>query len=164
MGGSFSHASSLRDGGGALVIVCPEGSCGSNVAGLWLADLERDTVALLSPDVVGAWQAEGDRVVYVDNRGAVFTALLDRAALRLGTPTPLFDGVQANQIAAEMQMDTDGTLLYRVGEASSGENEQIYWVDRDGRSEPVQDDWWGDFASLALSPDETLLAFTDESS
>ena len=163
LGGTPSHLDPLRGHSGALMITCPTGSCGPGTGVLWLVALERDTLAVLREDVVRAWHTADDQVVYVDTRGAVFAAPLDREALTLGTPTPLFDGVRASVITAEILLDVDGTLLYRQGSGSGTRvNEQVVWVDRTGQPTPVDADWLGDFETLALSPDESRLAITDE--
>jgi Tol biopolymer transport system component len=119
---------------------------------------------MLVEGVGRAWHVDDEHVVYVDPRGAVFAAELDRRAMSLGTPVPLFDGVQAGAASAQMVLDTDGTMIFRRGSASGqSDPEQVVWVDRTGRPTPVDEAWRGDFETLALSPDETLLAVTDES-
>jgi hypothetical protein len=60
-----------------------------------------------------------------------------------------------------MVVGSDGTVLYRRGAASATVKNQVVWVDRRGDVTPVDRDWTGDFRSLALSPDETMLAVTE---
>jgi serine/threonine-protein kinase len=162
--GALLSLSALPGGWGALLVACPgTTSCPPSTTTLLLVDLERDTIAQLAEEVAGAWPMGEDRVVYVDARGAVFAAELDRDGEALGTPVPLFDGVALNQGWANMVVGADGTVLYRRGEASAAVKNQIAWVDRNGDATPVDRTWTGNLQSLALSPDETMLAVTEAS-
>lgn len=159
--GSLLNVTAIPGGWGALVVACPGAqACPPNTPTLLLVDLERDTIALLADEVAGAWPMGEDRVVYVDSRGAVFAATLDRNGTALGTPVPLFDGVALNQGWANMVMGPDGTILYRRGEASASINNQVVWVDRSGGVTPVDRNWTGNLQSMALSPDATMLGVT----
>ncbi|MDX1675768.1 MAG: protein kinase, partial [Longimicrobiales bacterium] len=149
------HASPL-EGGGALLSSCTDGSCSGNR--LYILDLERDTVEALADDVLRAWQVTGEHVVYVDRRGGVFLARLDRDALELAPPVPLFDGVATTDRTAQMVVGADGTLLYVRGQALASRH-TVVWVDRAGEIEPVDPTWELDaFISLALSPSDDRLA------
>ena len=145
--GSVLRVSGLVGGGGALMIGCDGSTCPPGTAHLFLLDFARDTIAPLIPEVVAAWHVEKGRVVYVDARGAVFTAALDRDALALGPATPLFDGVFGSSGGREMQLDRDGTILYRRGgtiwTGVEGEfpNTELVWVSRSGEVTPVDPGW-----------------------
>jgi hypothetical protein len=145
------------DGVGALLSTCTSGSCSANR--LFLLDLDRDTIQALADNVLRAWQVD-DRVVYVDRRGGVFTARLDRGGLRLEPPLPLFDGVATTDREAEMVVGADGTLLYVRGRAPASQY-TVAWVDRDGEVEPVDPGWEaGTYTTLALSPSDDRLALS----
>ena len=151
------HASRLP--GGALLSSCTDGSCTGNR--LFLVELERDTIQPLADDVLRAWRVPGGRVVYVDRRGGVFSARLDRAALRLEPPVPLFDGVATTDRTAEMQLGANGSLLYLRGQAVASQH-SVVRVDRQGRAEPVDPGWEADdFITLSLSPQDDRLAVSE---
>jgi predicted Ser/Thr protein kinase len=148
------HLSPLS-GGGVLLCTCTNGSCSANR--LLLIDLDRDTIQALADDVLRAWQVD-DRVVYVDRRGGVFAARLDRDGLRLEPPVPLFDGVATTDREAEMVVGPDGTLLYVRGQAPASQY-TVVWVGRDGTVEPVDPGLGtGVYTTPALSPSGDRLA------
>jgi serine/threonine-protein kinase len=62
-------------------------------------------------------------------------------------------GVQSG--ARDFAVSASGTLAYLTGAADRG---TPAWVDRDGESTPIEEDWEGDFTSMALSPDGTRAA------
>jgi tRNA A-37 threonylcarbamoyl transferase component Bud32 len=148
------HLSGLP--GGALLSSCTDGSCTRNR--LFLVDLERDTIQPLIDNVLRAWHVLSDRVVYVDRRGGVFSARLNRETLRLDPPVPLFDGVATTDRTAEMEIGANGLLLYVRGQAVASRR-SVVWVDREGRAEPVDAGWGADeFLTTALSPQGDRLA------
>ena len=153
------HASGLIEGGAVLVSSCTDASCAAYR--LSLVDIEGGRTGPLADNVLRSWHVEGDWAVYVDRSGAVFTARLDRDALRLGPPVPLFDGVATVgtvPTTPEMHLGADGTLLYRRGGAAATQF-RVVWVDREGNFEPVDPSWGrDDFVDLSLAPSGDRLA------
>ena len=154
------HMSGLPGGWGVLVSACVN-SCPAGTK-LSLLDLESDTVVTLADDVVRAWPAPDERVIYLTRSGAVFAARLDRERRRLGPPTPLFDGVRVSSDAnGEMHVAPDGRALFVRGSAGTGSYVPSV-VDREGRalnyarqSLPPQP-----YSSVVLSPDTRKVAVT----
>ena len=154
------HMSGLPGGWGVLVSACVN-SCPAGTK-LSLMDLEADTVVKLADNVVRAWPAPDERVIYLTRSGAVFAAKLDRERRRLGPPTPLFDGVRVSSDAnGEMHVAPDGSALFVRGSAGTGSYVPSV-VDRQGRalnyarqSLPPQP-----YSSIVLSPDARKVAVT----
>jgi serine/threonine-protein kinase len=174
--GAPLQISGLVGGGGVLVVGCRSpgdvetvGTCPPGTAVLSLIDHRRDTIHALADEVVRAWEVEEGRIVFADARGTVFTAPLDRDALSLGIPIPLFDGVQGSAGSGEMQLARDGSVLVRRGPTASGddagqvENTEFVWVSRSGEIIPVDPGWRFDFGGAnygwRLSPDGSRVAF-----
>jgi serine/threonine-protein kinase len=157
------HASGLPGGGAALVTSCTTSGCVEYQ--LFVVDVERDTIGVLTDAVIRAWPGPDGRVIYVRPDGSVFAARLDRRALRLGPPVPLFDGVATTgvlPVVPHMQVGVDGSLLYTRGQSSSGEYRAV-WVERQGAAEPVDPAWRpGVLNYPALSPDGDRLAIVIE--
>jgi Tol biopolymer transport system component len=154
------HASGLPGGGAALVSSCTDAGCIEYR--LYLVDLDRDTTVVLAEGVLRAWPAPDGQVIYVRLDGSVFAARLDRRAMSLGPPVPLFDGVAITStipVSAHMQVGADGSLLYARGQGASIGGFRAVWVDREGAVEPVDTTWEpGPLNFPALSPDGRNLA------
>jgi serine/threonine-protein kinase len=151
------HLSRLA-GSGALLSSCTDASCSGNR--LYLVETERDTIHALADDVLRAWEVPGGFVVYVDRRGGVFAAELDRNGMRLEPPMPLFDGVATTDRTAEMEIGPDGSLIYLRGQSVASQH-TVVWVDREGRAEPFDRGWGAaDFVTLSLSPGDDRLALS----
>ena len=134
-----------------------KGSLGSNQVGV--VDLRTgETTALadgsypryLPPGLIAIGVADGKLVV----------ARYDARKRRLtDTPVVMQDDVQDEIANGTVQFDVaeNGTLVYQRREA--GEI-GVVWVDRSGRSTPVDTTLKGDFFDVALSPDATQLALS----
>jgi len=74
-----------------------------------------------------------------------------------GEPMPVIEGMRLGDLgAADLAVSETGTLVYATG-AGEGKTE-VVWVTRDGKAQPVDPDWQGQFAYPALSPDGKQLA------
>jgi serine/threonine-protein kinase len=84
---------------------------------------------------------------------------LDRLAIR-GTAQVLATGVSWRlNGATDLAVSASGTLAYVPGPRRSDPAELV-WIDRQGRVEPAEPGWKGDFATLALSDDGSHVAIS----
>ncbi|MEQ1857133.1 MAG: protein kinase [Longimicrobiales bacterium] len=98
--------------------------------------------------------AESGHIVHATAAGTLMAAPFDVRRLELTGPSvPLLEGVAVDNTArAQFALSQSGTLLYGIGAGSASE---LVWVSRDGRVEPVDETWTGEFGSPSLSPDGT---------
>ena len=156
---NFGYVGALPGSRGALVSLCPE-ACGQSIA-LAVLDFEADTTRILMDEVVRGWYTPTGHIMYVRRDGAVFAAPFDLDALELTGPgIPLFANVVVNVTSPELAVAWDGTVLYGEGAAAAAATgRSLVWVDRTGRSEPVDSTMRpGAYRTLALSPDDDRIA------
>jgi len=154
------HMSGLPGSWGVLVSACVN-SCPAGTQ-LSLLDLKADSVVRLAENVVRAWPAPHDHVIYLTRDGGVYASKLDRGARTLGPPTPLFENVRVSSDAnGEMHIAPDGRALFVRGQASSASYRPTT-VTRDGRSEAVIGPSAGpqSYLNVTVAPDGRRLAFT----
>ncbi len=103
-----------------------------------------------------------DRIIYVTENGTLMLVPFDlRTGKVSGNPVTIAQGVRvgANQ-ASDFDVLADGTLVYVTG--SSGLDRELVWVDRQGKVTQVDPSWRGRFYHVALSPDGTRVAVSQE--
>ncbi|MBI1966867.1 MAG: protein kinase [Gemmatimonadetes bacterium] len=140
---------------GALVTVWRGVLASADIAVL---DFASGRTRVLTRGVQAHYAAPG-YLVYVTADGKLWVAPFDQGRLALSGPAiPILEGVRIDQTSgtAQFALSATGTLLYQT--TGSGEREQLVWVDRGGRVTPIDSSWWGQFNSLALSPDGRRLA------
>ena len=64
--------------------------------------------------------------------------------------------VDASSGSAQFSIGDNGTLAYMSGGGAG--SAQVVWIDRTGKRTPVDSAWRGQFADVALSPDNSQLA------
>jgi serine/threonine-protein kinase len=97
-------------------------------------------------------------LLYVTPNRTLMVVPFDQRSMKVtGTPIALANGMRIGQFgAADVAVSQSGTLLYGIG---GGEGKQeLVWVGRDGKAQPVDPNWTGTFFSPALSPDGKQLA------
>jgi hypothetical protein len=84
----------------------------------------------------------------------------DQNAMKItGEPIALVEGVRVTPSSTvDLAVSENGTLLYTRG-AGAGK-EELVWVTRDGKAQPVDPDWEGTFSEPSLAPDGRRLAVT----
>jgi serine/threonine-protein kinase len=71
----------------------------------------------------------------------------------------LVEGIRVGTYAvADLAVSETGTLMYATGAGTS--KQELVWVTRDGKAQPVDQAWQGQFAEPAISPDGKQLAVT----
>jgi Tol biopolymer transport system component len=99
-------------------------------------------------------------LLYVTTARTLMVAPFDQDAMKItGDATPLVEGVRVSPSSAvDLAVSDKGKLLYTRGAGT--ENEELVWVTRDGKAQPVDPDWQGTFSEPSLSPDGRRLAVT----
>jgi serine/threonine-protein kinase len=157
----FVRATALPGGRGVLFIGCTSFPCIESEA--WVLDLRTLEPRILVEQVGGAWYVPTGHLVYVRRDGGVFVAPFDLGTMEISGPAiPAFDGVRTLQGLADMQVGTNGTVLYVAGEAmASTAVSEVVWVDRTGNESRIDPNWPIRVVAnggLSLSPDGTQLA------
>jgi Tol biopolymer transport system component/predicted Ser/Thr protein kinase len=92
-------------------------------------------------------------VVYM-HEGTLFAMPFDLNRLEVtGQPAPILEGVAASPGvgAAQLSFSETGNLVYVAGRGG-GQNVSIYWMDRDGKFQPLRETP-SNYLNLAFSPD-----------
>jgi serine/threonine-protein kinase len=156
-GGGTGHPVALPGARGVLFQLCASSCVTMSVHVL---DLRTGKEKPLVNDAVQAWYLPDGRLFYVRRDGVGLIAPFDLDRLEItGTAVPVLDGVaiSANFGFAQLAWSNSGTLTYVRGNGGTTENILVR-VSRDGAVVPVDTGWYGEFNSIALSPDGRRLA------
>ncbi|HZI28184.1 MAG TPA: protein kinase [Gemmatimonadaceae bacterium] len=101
-----------------------------------------------------------DAIVFVTATGQLQSVRIDPDRLRvIGEPVTIAEDIEIMVDAMDVTMSSRGTLIF--GTRSTIEDRaELTWTARDGSSRVIDPAWFGDFQSLALSPDGSRLAVT----
>ncbi len=131
--------------------------CGGNCAiksAVYLYDFATDSARVLVRQAAGAWYSPTGHLLYTSREGGLYAAPFDLDRLTVtGGAVPVLDGVDPTRFT----LSASGAALYTV-DRSALEPSTLVWVDREGRSEPVDTAWRGQFEYPALSPDGRSVA------
>jgi len=118
-------------------------------------DVASGRVTVLTRGVRALYAPTGHLVV-LQGDGSLAAVHFDPKGLSLGgRPTKVLEGVWVGGFAAlPMALSNTGTLLYQTAPP----DQQVVRVTRDGKPQPVDPAWSGQFNQLALSPDGRRLA------
>jgi Tol biopolymer transport system component/tRNA A-37 threonylcarbamoyl transferase component Bud32 len=137
---------------GVLLTTCP-GNC-AIASAIAVLDFAADTLRDLIADAAGAWYAPTGHLLYTARGGGLYAAGFDPRRLALTTGAiPVIPDVAP----ATFALSASGTVLYSVAAAGRA-SQTLVWVSRDGRSEPLDPDWRGEFEYPAISPDGRAVA------
>jgi serine/threonine protein kinase/Tol biopolymer transport system component len=97
-------------------------------------------------------------LLYVTTDRTLMVVPFDQNTMKItGEPTALVEGVRLTPSSTvDLAVSDKGTLLYTRG-AGTGKQELV-WVTRDGKAQPVDPDWQGTFGDPSLAPDGRRLA------
>jgi serine/threonine-protein kinase len=120
-----------------------------------VVSLETGEVTRLLPGGGHPRYAASGHILYGAN-GTLWAAAFDPARLELtGNPVPVVEEIVTKQSGAALfDIADNGSLVYVTG-AGSGTLLQMIWVERNGRSEPVDTVPAGAFLTPRLSPDDS---------
>ncbi len=132
----------------------------SSIADAELAVLELATgeVTPVVQGLYGRYIPTG-QLVYATSTGSLMSASFDASTGKmLGAPIAIVEKVQidASSGSAQFSISDNGTLAYMSGGGAG--SAQVVWIDRTGKQTPVDSAWRGQFADVALSPDNSQLA------
>jgi tRNA A-37 threonylcarbamoyl transferase component Bud32 len=138
---------------GFLFTSCP-GNC-ANATSIYAYDLAADSAHLLVPAAAGAWYSPVARqLLYTNRDGGLYAAGFDPRRMTLTSgAVPLLEDVEPTSFT----LSTSGAVLYTTGSAARSQAELV-WMDRDGRTTPLDSTWRGRFEYPSLSPDGRELA------
>jgi serine/threonine-protein kinase len=137
---------------GVLLTTCP-GNC-AIASAIAVLDLATGTVREVVADAAGAWYSPTGHLLYTARGGGLYAAGFDPRRLALTTgPVPVIPDVAPTTFA----LSTSGSALYSLA-AGAAAPSTLVWVSRDGRSEPLDPEWRGQFEYPAISPDGKAIA------
>jgi eukaryotic-like serine/threonine-protein kinase len=120
-------------------------------------DLKSGKHRVLTRGVYARYVAPGYLVVLRAD-GALVAAPFDQDRLELTGPSvTIGGGTELGSRFQDMAVTDDGTLVH-VDQDVVQDSSEIVWVDRAGRTTPVDPTWRANFESVALSPDGRQLA------
>jgi serine/threonine-protein kinase len=99
-------------------------------------------------------------LLYVTADKTLMVVPFDQNAMKVtGEPTPLVGGVSLSiSSTADLAVSDNGTLMYTRGGATG--KQELVWVTRDGKTQPVDSDWQGTFSEPSFAPDGRRLAIS----
>ncbi|HEX9692633.1 MAG TPA: hypothetical protein VGA22_11085, partial [Gemmatimonadales bacterium] len=157
IGGGIGIPVALPGARGVLFQYCAS-SCVT--IGIHVLDLRTNTQKLLLDDVVQAWYLRSGHLLFARRDGVVLAAPFDLDQLELtGEAVPVLENVAARTQNgfAPLVWSPSGTLVYERGTGTVRGN-IVVRVARSGTIQPVDSTWYGEFNSLALSPDGRRMA------
>jgi eukaryotic-like serine/threonine-protein kinase len=162
--GEIDHTQphALPNGKGVVFTIQSNGKTAVNGAtsfAIGVADIPSGRHRVIVSDATDAWYASG-RLLYVTSNGTLMTAPFDQNTMKVsGKATALANDIrQGYGGSADLAVSQDGTLIYLTG-ATAGD--ELVWVTRDGKTQPVDPDWRADeFSAPAISPDGKSVAVT----
>jgi serine/threonine protein kinase len=119
-------------------------------------DIRSHEVRVLTQGVRGIYVPSG-HLVYVQGDGGLMAVRFDVRRLSvMARPVKMEDGIHLKWSGARIALSRNGTLLYERYSPKS----EVVRVSRDGRAQPVDSSWAGDFVTPALSPKGDRLAIS----
>src|SRR5881296_3275294 len=162
--GEIDHAwpDVLPNGRGVLFTVRFRGKNGAKGRishAIAVADIPSGKHRVIVNDAMYARYASSGHLLYVTANKTLMVVPFDQNTMTLtGEPTALTGGMRLGSGgSADLAVSATGSLVYATG---TGQGEQeLVWVTRDGRAQPVDPDWPGMYFGFpALSPDGKWLA------
>jgi DNA-binding SARP family transcriptional activator len=162
--GEIDHAwpDVLPNGKGVLFTVRFRGKGGAKGRisyAIAVADIPSGTYRVIVNDAMYARYASSGHLLYVAANKTLMVVPFDQNTMKpTGEPTALTGGMRLGSGgSADLAVSATGSLVYATG-TGRGEQELV-WVTRDGRAQPVDPDWPGMYLGFpALSPDGKWLA------
>jgi DNA-binding SARP family transcriptional activator len=151
----------LPNGKGVLFTITFTGTDGipdSLSYAIAVADVPSGKHHVIVKDAMYARYAASGHLLYVTTKKTLMVVPFDQSSMRVtGEPTALVDSMRLGRFgSADVAVSANGTLLYATGGGRG--RQDLVWVTRNGKTQPVDPDWTGDFWWPALSPDGKQLA------
>jgi DNA-binding SARP family transcriptional activator len=151
----------LPNGKGVLFTITFTGTNGipdSLSYAIAVADIPSGKHRVIVKDAMYARYAASGYLLYVTTKKTLMVAPFDQNSMKVtGEPRALVDSMRLGRFgSADVAVSASGTLLYAIG---GGHGQQdLVWVSREGKTQPIDPDWKGDFYAPALSPDGKQVA------
>ena len=161
--GEFDHTwpDALPNGKGVIFTVAFRGKnavkAGTTYA-IAVADIPSGKHRVIVNDAKYARYVASGHLLYITTNKTLMVVPFHQNSMKItGEPMPMIEGMRLGDLgAADLAVSETGTLVYATG-AGEGKTELV-WVTRDGKAQPVDPDWQGQFTDPALSPDGKQLA------
>jgi serine/threonine-protein kinase len=125
---------------------------------VYVLDLRTGKQKRLIDDAAEAWYLPTGHVLYVRRDGVGMVAPFDLGKLEItGPAVPVLERVFTTSGFSQLAVSAAGSLVYLRGTGGSTDNVFVR-VARSGAVTPIDTTWFGQFNSLALSPDGRRLA------
>src|SRR5207253_2999714 len=162
--GEIDHAwpDVLPNGKGVLFTVRFRGKNGAKGRishAIAVADIPSGKHRVIVKDAMYARYASSGHLLYVTANKTLMVVPFDQNSMKVtGEPTALTQGMRLGLGgSADLAVSGTGTLVYATGVGRG--DQELVWVTRDGKTQPVDPDWPGSYLGFpALSPDGKWLA------
>jgi Tol biopolymer transport system component/tRNA A-37 threonylcarbamoyl transferase component Bud32 len=144
----------LPNGKGILITIGVRDAARS----IGVVDLSSGKHRVIVNNAVYARYVPTGHLLYVTTNRTLMVVPFDQNAMKVtGEPTPLVEGVRLSvSSTVDLAVSDNGTLMYTRGAAT--EKQELVWVTRDGKAQPVDPDWQRTFRDPSISPDGRRLA------
>jgi serine/threonine-protein kinase len=164
----FGHAwpNVLPNGKGVVFTVLFSGKNtpnGKSSFAIAVADIPTGKHRIIIYDAAYPVYAGSGILLYVTSKRTLMMVPFDQNSMKVtGKPTALIEGMRLGAFGAtDLAISSTGTLVYSIGAALDEKNkQQLVWLTRDGKPQPMDPDWQGLFQEPAISPDGKQLAIT----
>lgn len=127
-----------------------------------LADIPSGKHRIIIEDAAYPVYMQSGYLLYVTPKRTLMMAPFDQNSMKVaGEATSVLEGMPYSAYGGtDLAVSTTGTLVYSLGRAPEDYPQELLWLSRDGKAQPVDPDWHGLFGGPALSPDGKRLAIT----
>lgn len=162
--GEFDHTwpDVLPNGKGVVFTVTfngrkgPKGTISYAIA---VAEIPSGKHRVIVDDAVFARYASSGYLVYVTANKTLMAVPFDQSSMAItGEPSAVVEGMRLGLFgSADLALSATGTLVYATGGGPG--NQELVWVSRDGKTQPVDPDWLAEYlGDPVISPDGHWLA------
>ncbi|HEY0529008.1 MAG TPA: serine/threonine-protein kinase, partial [Gemmatimonadaceae bacterium] len=138
---------------GVLFTIESAGKNGVRTFAVAVAAIPSGKYQVIVRDAMDGRYAAPGRLLYVSSQGTLMSVPFDQESMKIGgDPTPLIEGMRRGRGASsDLAVSEEGTLVYAP---SAGAENELVWVTRDGKAQPLDSSWTGGhFEEPAISPD-----------
>jgi serine/threonine-protein kinase len=130
------------------------------VRSIGVVDLSSGKHHVILNNAVYARYSRSGHLLYVRPDRTLMVVPFDQNAMKItGEPTVLDQGLRISPSSTvDLAVSDNGTLLYTRGSGTG--KQELVWVTRDGKAQPVDPDWQGTFGEPSIAPDGRRLAVT----
>ncbi len=163
--GEIDHTwpDALPNGKGVIFTITSTAAKGSQDSlsyAIGVAEIPSGKHRVIVNDAMYARYAASGHLLYVTIKQTLMVVPFDQNSMKVtGEPKALIQGMRLGRFgSADVAVSETGTLLYATG-GGPGEQELV-WMTRNGKLQPIDPDWIGDFWAPVLSPDGKRVAIS----